>query len=107
MATNDKSNGGAGPSVNGNAYPIEDHTYDVVVIGAGGSGSAPWSAAAKRAHRLHHQSNPTRRIRSGAWHRRRTRNKGEDDWRHMYDNAGADWLGSVTPSNILPQMHRR
>ncbi len=36
MATNGKSNGG--PAVNGNAYPIEDHSYDVVVIGAGGSG---------------------------------------------------------------------
>ena len=37
MATgNGKSNGG--PAVNGRAYPIVDHTYDVVVIGAGGSG---------------------------------------------------------------------
>ena len=33
----DGSNGGA-PAVNGRAYPIEDHTYDVVVVGAGGSG---------------------------------------------------------------------
>ena len=33
---NAKSNGGS--AVNGHAYPIEDHSYDVVVIGAGGSG---------------------------------------------------------------------
>src|SRR5215204_5122073 len=36
MPTNG-SNGGA-PAVNGRAYPIEDHTYDVVVVGAGGLG---------------------------------------------------------------------
>ncbi len=41
MAKNGKSNGaaaGKGPAFNGGAYPIEDHSYDVVVIGAGGSG---------------------------------------------------------------------
>ena len=27
-----------GPASNGKAYPIEDHTYDVVVVGAGGAG---------------------------------------------------------------------
>ena len=38
MAGNGSSNEQAAPSVNGRAYPIEDHTYDVIVIGAGGSG---------------------------------------------------------------------
>ena len=28
----------AGPKINGQAYEIVDHTYDVVVVGAGGSG---------------------------------------------------------------------
>ncbi|MEA2821020.1 MAG: succinate dehydrogenase / fumarate reductase, flavoprotein subunit, partial [Bradyrhizobium sp.] len=28
---------GAAPATNGHAYPIEDHTYDVVVVGAGGA----------------------------------------------------------------------
>jgi succinate dehydrogenase / fumarate reductase flavoprotein subunit len=37
VAANDASNG-KGPAVNGRAYPIEDHSYDVVVVGAGGSG---------------------------------------------------------------------
>ena len=36
MATNGKSSGA--PAINGRAYPIEDHSYDVVVVGAGGSG---------------------------------------------------------------------
>ena len=34
---NGKTNG-SGPATNGKAYPIEDHTYDVVVVGAGGAG---------------------------------------------------------------------
>ena len=45
MATNPDANGGAkanaGPSKppqNGKAYPITDHTFDVVVVGAGGAG---------------------------------------------------------------------
>src|SRR6201981_8286 len=36
MATNGKSS--EAPAINGRAYPIEDHHYDVVVVGAGGSG---------------------------------------------------------------------
>ncbi len=34
MAQNGAGNGAA-PSVNGAAYPIVDHTFDVVVVGAG------------------------------------------------------------------------
>ena len=34
MATNGTPN----PATNGRAYPIEDHSYDVVVVGAGGAG---------------------------------------------------------------------
>ena len=34
---NGKGNGG-GRATNGHAYPIEDHTFDVVVVGAGGAG---------------------------------------------------------------------
>src|ERR1700674_2440488 len=36
MAANGSATGG--PAIGGRAYPIEDHTYDVVVVGAGGSG---------------------------------------------------------------------
>ncbi|MCB1510931.1 MAG: FAD-binding protein, partial [Hyphomicrobiaceae bacterium] len=34
----EKTNGVAAPAVNGRAYTIIDHTYDVVVVGAGGAG---------------------------------------------------------------------
>ena len=37
MLTNGSGNGRA-PAINGRAYPIDHHTYDVVVAGAGGSG---------------------------------------------------------------------
>ena len=33
-----QGNGAAKPAVNGRAYPVTDHIYDVVVVGAGGSG---------------------------------------------------------------------
>ena len=35
---NGKATNGSGPATSGKAYPIEDHTYDVVVVGAGGAG---------------------------------------------------------------------
>ena len=38
MANNGANGGGAAPAVNGRAYPIEDHAYDVVIVGAGGAG---------------------------------------------------------------------
>ncbi|HEY8578556.1 MAG TPA: FAD-binding protein, partial [Beijerinckiaceae bacterium] len=38
MAQSSASNGAAAPGVNGAAYPITDHTFDVVVVGAGGAG---------------------------------------------------------------------
>ena len=37
MLTNGSGNGRV-PVINGRAYPIDVHTYDVVVVGAGGSG---------------------------------------------------------------------
>src|SRR5258708_29016933 len=40
MATegNGKAANGSGPATNGKAYPIKDHTYDVVVVCAGDAG---------------------------------------------------------------------
>ena len=37
MARNGTGNGSA-PAVNGQAYALTDHTYDVIVVGAGGAG---------------------------------------------------------------------
>jgi succinate dehydrogenase / fumarate reductase flavoprotein subunit len=38
MAADGNGKAANGPATNGKAYPIEDHTYDVVVVGAGGAG---------------------------------------------------------------------
>src|SRR4026209_1343419 len=97
MATNGKSNGA--PAVNGRAYPIEDHSYDVVVVGAGGAGlravvgcsEAGLSTACltkvfpTRSHTVAAQGGISAAL----------GNMGEDDWRfHFYDTIkGSDWLG--------------
>ena len=79
MAGNGQTNGGA-PQVNGRAYPIEDHTYDVVVVGAGGSGLARRGRLqrSRLAHRLHHQGvpDPLAYRRGARRHRRRARQHG-------------------------------
>ena len=50
----------AAPAVNGHAYPITDHTFDVVVVGAGGAGLRADGRLRRGgpAHRLHHQGVP-------------------------------------------------
>ncbi len=81
------------------AYPIIEHTFDVVVVGAGGSGlRATLEAAASglktacitkvfptRSHTVAAQGGIAAAL----------GNMGEDDWRwHMYDTVkGSDWLG--------------
>jgi succinate dehydrogenase / fumarate reductase flavoprotein subunit len=95
----DGKNGSSAPKVNGKAYPIEDHTYDVVVVGAGGSGLRAVVGCAEaglktacitkvfptRSHTVAAQGGIAAAL----------ANMGEDDWRfHMYDTVkGADWLG--------------
>ena len=80
MAANGTNGGSAAPAVNGRAYPIEDHAYDVVIIGAGGSGLARRGRLQRSgpAHRLHHQGVPDAlAYRGGARrHRRRARQHG-------------------------------
>jgi succinate dehydrogenase / fumarate reductase flavoprotein subunit len=81
------------------AYPITDHTFDVVVVGAGGAGlRATLECAASglktacvtkvfptRSHTVAAQGGISAAL----------GNMGEDDWRwHMYDTVkGSDWLG--------------
>ncbi|MBI2994981.1 MAG: succinate dehydrogenase flavoprotein subunit [Gammaproteobacteria bacterium] len=80
-------------------YPIIDHQYDVVVVGAGGAGlRATFGMAEKglataclskvfptRSHTVAAQGGMSAAL----------GNMGEDDWRwHMYDTIkGSDWLG--------------
>ena len=101
MTSNGK--GGSGPLrapvVLGKAYPITDHTYDVVVVGAGGAGLRATLGAAEaglktacvtkvfptRSHTVAAQGGVAASL----------GNMGPDDWRwHMYDTVkGSDWLG--------------
>src|SRR6266567_321176 len=90
---------GAAPMVNGRAYPIEGHTFDVLVVGAGGSGLRAVVGCSEaglktacitkvfptRSHTVAAQGGISAAL----------GNMGEDDWRwHMYDTVkGSDWLG--------------
>ncbi len=81
------------------SYPVIDHTYDVVVVGAGGAGLRATMGMAvqglktacitkvfpTRSHTVAAQGGMSAAL----------GNAGEDDWRwHMYDTVkGSDWLG--------------
>ncbi len=96
--TNGSKPNGA-PSVNGRAYPIEDHSFDVVVVGAGGAGLRAVTGCSQaglktacitkvfptRSHTVAAQGGIAASL----------GNMGPDDWRlHMYDTVkGSDWLG--------------
>jgi succinate dehydrogenase / fumarate reductase flavoprotein subunit len=98
MATNG-SPAASAPALNGKAYPITDHTYDVVVVGAGGAGLRASVGCAEaglktacitkvfptRSHTVAAQGGISASL----------GNMGPDDWRwHMYDTVkGSDWLG--------------
>jgi succinate dehydrogenase / fumarate reductase flavoprotein subunit len=98
MSTNGSAKGAA-PAVNGRAYPIEDHSYDVVVVGAGGSGLRAVVGCSEAGLRTACVSKvfPTRShtVAAQGGISAALGNMGEDDWRwHMYDTVkGSDWLG--------------
>ncbi|BCP55656.1 succinate dehydrogenase flavoprotein subunit [Kaistia sp. 32K] len=89
----------ASASINGRAYNFVDHTFDVVVVGAGGAGLRATLGASEaglktacitkvfptRSHTVAAQGGISAAL----------GNMGEDDWRfHMYDTVkGSDWLG--------------
>ena len=103
MATNGTNANGqphrTAPSQNGKAYEFTDHTFDVVVVGAGGAGLRATLGAAQaglktacitkvfptRSHTVAAQGGVAASL----------GNMGKDDWRwHMYDTVkGSDWLG--------------
>jgi succinate dehydrogenase / fumarate reductase flavoprotein subunit len=99
MATNGSKASTPAPAVNGRAYPIQDHTYDVVVIGAGGSGLRAVVGCSEAGLRTACITKvfPTRShtVAAQGGIAASLGNMGEDDWRwHMYDTVkGADWLG--------------
>jgi succinate dehydrogenase flavoprotein subunit len=99
MASNGGSNGGGAFAVNGRAYPIEDHAFDVVVVGAGGAGLRAVVGCAEAGLRTACITKvfPTRShtVAAQGGIAAALGNMGEDDWRwHMYDTVkGSDWLG--------------
>ncbi len=88
-----------GPAINGKAYPVTYHTYDVIVVGAGGAGLRATLGCAEaglktacvtkvfptRSHTVAAQGGVAASL----------GNMGPDNWRwHMYDTVkGSDWLG--------------
>ena len=83
----------------GRSYDVIDHTYDVVVVGAGGAGlraTLGMGAAGLRTACLT-KVFPTRShtVAAQGGIGAALGNMGEDDWRwHMYDTVkGSDWLG--------------
>src|SRR5229473_2960110 len=93
------ANGGGGPATNGHAYPIEDHTYDVVVVGAGGAGLRAVVGCSEAGLRTACITKvfPTRShtVAAQGGISAALGNMHPDDWRwHMYDTVkGSDWLG--------------
>jgi len=81
------------------AYEWNDHTYDVVVVGAGGSGLRAALGCAQAGLRTACITKvfPTRShtVAAQGGISGSLGNMGEDDWRwHMYDTVkGSDWLG--------------
>ena len=81
------------------AYPVVDHTYDVVVVGAGGAGlrATLGMGAAGLKTACVTKVFPTRShtVAAQGGIGASLGNMGEDDWRwHMYDTVkGSDWLG--------------
>ncbi|MFQ5972689.1 MAG: succinate dehydrogenase flavoprotein subunit [Alphaproteobacteria bacterium] len=81
------------------AYEVVDHTYDVVVIGAGGAGLRAAFGMAHKGLKTACVSKvfPTRShtVAAQGGISAALANMGEDDWRwHMYDTIkGSDWLG--------------
>ncbi|NWG47142.1 MAG: succinate dehydrogenase flavoprotein subunit [Alphaproteobacteria bacterium] len=81
------------------AYSVVDHTYDVVVVGAGGAGLRATLGCAQAGLRTACVTKvfPTRShtVAAQGGISASLGNMGQDDWRwHMYDTVkGSDWLG--------------
>jgi succinate dehydrogenase / fumarate reductase flavoprotein subunit len=87
------------PAYNGTAYPITDHTFDVVVVGAGGAGLRATVGCSQAGLRTACITKvfPTRShtVAAQGGVAASLGNMGKDTWQwHMYDTVkGSDWLG--------------
>ncbi len=87
------------PAYTGTAYPITDHTFDVVVVGAGGAGLRATVGCSQGGLRTACITKvfPTRShtVAAQGGVAASLGNMGKDTWQwHMYDTVkGSDWLG--------------
>ncbi|PZU92766.1 MAG: succinate dehydrogenase flavoprotein subunit [Chelatococcus sp.] len=87
------------PAYTGTAYPITDHTFDVVVVGAGGAGLRATVGCSQAGLRTACISKvfPTRShtVAAQGGVAASLGNMGKDTWQwHMFDTVkGSDWLG--------------
>ena len=99
MALNGSTNGSTAPGKGGDAYPITDHTFDVVVVGAGGAGLRATVGCSQAGLRTACVTKvfPTRShtVAAQGGVAASLANMGNDNWKwHMYDTVkGSDWLG--------------
>jgi succinate dehydrogenase / fumarate reductase, flavoprotein subunit len=97
----------ANPSVNGRAYRIVDHAFDVVVVGAGGAGLRATLGMAEQGLKTACITKvfPTRShtVAAQGGIAASLSNMGPDSWQwHMYDTVkGSDWLGDVDAMEYL------
>src|ERR1700748_463387 len=109
MAGGGNGKGSGAAATNGHAYPIEDHTYDVVVVGAGGAGLRAVVGCSEAGLRTACITKvfPTRShtVAAQGGIAAALGNMGEDDWRwHMYDTVkGSDWLGDQDAIEFMCQ----
>ena len=93
-----------------NSYEYVDHTYDVVVVGAGGSGLRATLGMAKQGFKTACISKvfPTRShtVAAQGGIAASLSNMGPDHWHwHMYDTVkGSDWLGDVDAMEYLARV---
>jgi len=86
-------------TINGRAYPITDHTFDVVIVGGGGAGLRATVGCSQAGLRTACITKvfPTRShtVAAQGGVAASLGNMGEDNWKwHMYDTVkGSDWLG--------------
>ena len=89
------------------AYPLIDHSYDVIVVGAGGAGlrATLGLAASGLSTACISKLFPTRShtVAAQGGISAALGNMGEDDWRwHMYDTVkGSDWLGDQDAIELM------
>ncbi|MCO5087559.1 MAG: succinate dehydrogenase flavoprotein subunit [Methylobacteriaceae bacterium] len=99
MASNGATNGSGAFSINGRAYPVTDHTFDVVIVGAGGAGLRATVGCSQAGLRTACVTKvfPTRShtVAAQGGVAASLANMGPDNWKwHMYDTVkGSDWLG--------------